>query len=439
MTPRRVIAASCALALLTAAACRGSDDDSADTASPATAEPVTNSETATEPEPEPEAEQQPITEPTDGSVTETETEIETETETEPTTDPEPEPPTPPREYDFSAVSPIVQDFVDDRGLNGAGLIIVESDDGVIHHEHWGEFTEARISLVASSSKMITAGVLMHLDDDGVLDVDAPVADVVEWGAGNPGITPAQLVSNSSGLVGLLDNFGYGPYRCQWSPAGQMQECAEAIFTTTEDDGDVAEPDTTFRYGGAQWQIAGAVAEVASGRSWSQLVEEIYVEPCELEALGYNNHFTQLIPGGFGYPTAFDSDPSKLVDTNNPNMEGGAYVTTGDYGKLLLMNLRDGRCGESQVLSAEALARMQGDRIADAYDGDAYDANTGYGMGWWVDRTTGRITDPGAYGSVAWLDLADDYGAFLVIERDSETGAELAAFLYDVIDDAVNAA
>ena len=96
-------------------------------------------------------------------------------------------------------------------MNGAGLIVVDQEDGVVHEEYWGEFEADRISMIASSSKMISASVLMRLDDDGVLDVDAPVADVVEWGAGNPTVTPAQLISNSSGLIGLQDGFGYESY------------------------------------------------------------------------------------------------------------------------------------------------------------------------------------------------------------------------------------
>ena len=73
---------------------------------------------------------------------------------------------------------------------------------MVHEQYWGEFGPDRVSLVASSSKMIAAGVLLALADDGLLDLDAPVADVADWGSGNPAITPAQLVSNSSGLVGL---------------------------------------------------------------------------------------------------------------------------------------------------------------------------------------------------------------------------------------------
>ncbi len=116
-----------------------------------------------------------------------------------------------------------------------------------------------------------------------------------------------------------------------------------------------------------------------------------------------------------------------MPTDNPNLEGGAYVTTGDYGALLLMHLRDGMCGDNRVLSAESLDRMHSDRIM---------AGSGYGMGWWVDRENGRITDGGLYGTVPWLDLEDGYGAYLVVEADSPTGNALAGLLYEVVEEAV---
>ena len=351
---------------------------------------------------------------------------------EPTTTVEPEPAV--ATYDFTAISPIVQDFIDEKGLNGAGLIVVQRDDGVVHHDHWGEFGPERISLIASSSKMVVAGVLMRLHDDGLLDIDAPVADVAGWGAGNPEVTPAQLISNSSGLVGLLPNPAYGPYVCQFLPIGTLQACAEQVFTTTDDDADIVPPDTEFRYGGAQWQVAGAVAEVVSGKSWAALIDEIYVQPCGLDVLAFNNPFTQLEGDPYRYPASFDSDPSTLMPTDNPNLEAGAYVTTGDYGALLLMHLRDGMCGDNQVLSAESLDRMHSDRIMAAYGSDVW--GSGYGMGWWVDRENGRITDGGLYGTVPWLDLADGYGAYLVVEADSPTGNTLAGLLYEVVEEAV---
>jgi CubicO group peptidase (beta-lactamase class C family) len=343
------------------------------------------------------------------------------------------------EYDFSGVSPIVERFVDERDLNGAALIVVERDDGFIDEEYWGDFGPDRVSLIASSSKMISAGVLLRLHDDGLLDIDAPVAEIADWGAGNPTITPAQLLSNSSGLVGLFPDPAYTPYACQRLASGTLQDCAERIFSTPDDDTDVVTPDTEFRYGGAQWQVAGAVAEVASGKPWSQLIDEIYVQPCGLETLAYNNHITQLGADRFGYPTAFAADPSTLQSTDNPNIEGGVYIAPPDYAALLLMHLRGGRCGDTQVLSQAALDHMHTDRIGATYGGDAVDPGMGYGMGWWVERASGRISDPGAYGSVPWVDLEDHYGVYLVIEADLDTGSQLAEALYDIIEQAVNAA
>jgi CubicO group peptidase (beta-lactamase class C family) len=342
-------------------------------------------------------------------------------------------------YDFTAVAPIIEDYLTETGLNGAGLIVVERADGVVFHDHWGEFGPDRISLIASSSKMVVAGVLMRLHDEGLLDIDAPVSDVVAWGSDNPDITPAHLISNSSGLVGLLPNPAYGPYLCQFFPVGSLQDCAENIFNTTDDDADIVAPDTEFRYGGGQWQVAGAVAEVASGRSWAELIDEIYVQPCGLDVLAFNNPFTQFDAAPFTYPAAFNGDPSTLVETDNPNLEGGAYTTTSAYGALLLMHLRDGMCGDHRVLSTESLTRMHDDRIREAYDGEAWGTNMGYGMGWWIDHGVGRITDGGAFGTQPWLDLEDGYGAYLVVEATSTHGGELSGRLHSVVEEAVLAA
>ena len=339
-----------------------------------------------------------------------------------------------RRYDFAAVGPIVEATIEEHDLDGAALVVVQRDDGVVHEQYWGDFAPDRVSLIASSSKMVVAGVLLRLADQGLIDLDAPVADAVEWGSGNPAITPAQLVSNSSGLVGLGPNPGYPPYVCQFLPSGTLQDCASSIFTTTGDDADVIAPDTEFRYGGAQWQVAGAVAEAVTGRSWAELIDETYVEPCGVDSLGFNNHWAQ-IGAGFDYPAAFAADPSTLDATENPNLEGGAYVAPPDYAHLLLMLLREGRCDDTQVLSPAAVERMLADRIGEVYGGSDIDGN-GYGLGWFVDRSTGRRTDPGAYGSVAWLDVDAGHGAFLLIEGTGGVGNDLAKALFDPVADAV---
>ncbi len=352
----------------------------------------------------------------------------------------------PRTFDFAAFESEVEAFIaDSDGVDGVGAIIVHRDEGVIFKSGFGNYSEDRISLIASSSKMITAGVLLRLQDQGILDMEEPIVDQLgDWGDHNPDITPGQLVSNSSGLVGLGPNPTFGPYLCQYIFSGGLQACAAQIFTTPDDDDQVIPPDTQFRYGGAQWQVAGAVAEIVSGKSWAELFDETYVQPCELTTMGYNNHFVQFTAADgnpFGYPSGFDGNPGALVATNNPNMEGGVYTSIADYGELLLMHLRGGMCGENRVLSEAAVAELHTDRILAAYDGSSGSpALSGYGMGWWIDRESAAvIMDPGAYGSTAWLDEGRGYGAFLVIEVTSDLGSDLVARTIGLINEAIDAA
>jgi CubicO group peptidase (beta-lactamase class C family) len=249
------------------------------------------------------------------------------------------------------------------------------------------------------------------------------------------------VSNSSGLVGLVDDPTFSPYICQYLAAGSLQDCAEQIFTTTEDDDRVVPPDTQFRYGGGQWQVAGGLAEAVSGKSWAELIDQTYVQPCGVDSLAYNNHFAQTqVLGGpeaspFSYPAGFDGDPSVLTATDNPNMEGGAYISPTDYAELLLMHLRDGRCGDTQVLSPEAIEKMHTDRVGPAYGGTDSDELSGYGLGWWIDGDDpARIQDAGAFGAVPWLDLEDGYGVYVVVERTNSDGEDLADQLRPLIEE-----
>ncbi len=346
----------------------------------------------------------------------------------------------PPEFDFSAAEAEVEAFLDETDeVDGVGAIIVHRDYGVIYQRSFGAFTDDRISLIASASKMISAGVLLRLQDEELLDIDEPIIDVVGWGEHNPTLTPAQLVSNSSGLVSLTQNPAYAPYLCQYLARGTLEDCARTIFATDRDDDDIVEPDTQFNYGGGQWQLAGGVAEVVSGKSWAELIDEIYVEPCGLEVLAYNNHFTQLTSSSpFGYPDDFDGDPSVLMATDNPNIEGGAYSTIGDYGKLLLMHLRGGVCGDQRVLSEEAIRRMHTDRIFDAYGGSTDGGTGGYGLGWWLDRTEPDVTwDPGAYGAFPWIDESRGYAAYFQLEATSGLGAQLFGRTVDLINEAID--
>ncbi len=343
------------------------------------------------------------------------------------------------DVDFSAFDAAIESYLTDEGLAGATAAIVHRDHGVLHKRGYGDFDVDRVMLLASASKMMTSGVLIALDDAGQLDLDAPITDVLsDWGEHKTDITTAQLLSNSSGMPGLSNGALYAPYICQYIDGGSLSTCAEAIYTA-DDAAESVPPDTRFRYGGGQWQLAGGIAEVVSGESWADLIEDIYAVPCGLENTGYTNHFSRASTNdAFAYPSFMDGNVDDLPDTENPNMEGGGYSNASDYAKLLMMHLNGGKCGETQVLSTDGAERARTDRLGPAYDGTTgFTGIQGYGLGWWVDTDrTDWATDPGAYGTVPWIDSETGYGVVILLESDNQTGFRLMLDVRDIVHEAI---
>lgn len=329
---------------------------------------------------------------------------------------------------FDAVDAYVETVLADQGLEGAGLIVVDAD-GALHHQHYGTFTVDRVSPIASSAKMISAGVLLRLQEEGVLDINAPLTDVTDSAADNPDMTVAQLLSNSSGLVS--DN-SFEPYFCQFA-GPDLTGCTTAILSTPDDDAEVIAPDTAFRYGGAQWQVAGGIAEIASGESWAELIERIYTEPCGLETLRYGGG--EVFSDFPAPPSWFDGNAASVPETMNPNIEGGGYINTTDYGALLQMQLNGGECPNGQVFSQESIDTMHADRIGEAFGGVTPETGLGYGMGWW-QIGNGLINDPGAFGALAWISTDADYAAYWVIEDSFLTTLEISPALLELVHQAV---
>ena len=335
--------------------------------------------------------------------------------------------------DFGAFDSAVNAFLSEKGLAGASAVVVQQDLGIVHERGYGQFAADRLYLIASSSKVMSVGILMRLADEGKLDINAPISNYLSaFGNYKSDLSVAQLVSNSSGLVTLTDNPLYGPYLCQYLSAGTLTACAKTIYTAA-DSADRRPPDTKFDYGGGAWQLAGGIAEVVSGKPWAQLVKEAYVDPCGAPSLGYNNQYQQAystgdagLTGALGYPPFFKGDAGVLAATQNPSVEGGAYTTAHDYGKILLMHLRGGVCDGGRVLSKAAVDLMQADRIGQVYGGMTSDPNfAGYGLGWWVDRQhPGVVADPGAYGAIPWLDVPRKYAVMILLEATSTEGSEL---------------
>ncbi len=326
-------------------------------------------------------------------------------------------------YDFSSADAWLDAFVQEEpAFDGAAMIVVDARLGVVHETAVGEHTVDTVYMLASVSKVASVSLLMALADDPAVefDLDTPIENYLPWPGVYPGITTAHLLSNVSGIPGLLAGLSgdYGVHACQYAAAGQfpesdtLMECAQAIYQAPL--AGTLPPGTLFDYGGSQWQLAGAVAEAVGGDSWANLFERYLGEPCGLEVYEYGNMFAN--PGGW---TGF---PDSLVGRDNPNIEGGAISGLRDVATLLQMHLNDGLCGVNRVMSERSAQRMRED-VGTALGSREWigSAGRGYGLGWWVPPAEAGqqptlFQDGGAYGSVSYIDTARGYGVFVALAK-----------------------
>lgn len=321
-------------------------------------------------------------------------------------------------YDFAALDARFQQFLDESpAFEGISVVLVDAQQGSVHEAAFGDHTLDTVVILASTSKMPSVSLLMALHDDEALDFDieATIDNYLPWEGVYGDRTTAQLVSNTSGIPGLSKLGAYGPHLCQFSSAPALGECARILYSVELEDS--VPPGTAFSYGGSQWQLSGAVVEHVTSSTWVQAFDRYIGEPCGLEVFTYGNMWMNL--------DEWNGNPDSLRGQANAHIEGGAITNLQDYARILLMHLHGGRCGDTQVMSRESVDLMQRNRTA------AFGAN--YGLAWWIapgsEGESTVVYDPGAFGSISWLDMERGIGGYVAIDDyDSGASRDVHAFV-----------
>lgn len=315
--------------------------------------------------------------------------------------------------DFSAVDEAFQNFLENSPIfDGISYVVVDAD-GTLHMAAFGDHTEDTIVMLASTSKVPAVMTLLALEEDQNVDfvMDRPIREILPFDGVYGDRTPEQLVSNTSGIPGLRQLSLYGPHLCQYSfdETIGFEACGEVLLSVPLPDSHDA--GSIFDYGGSQWQLAGVTASVAANATWNQLVDQYLGTPCGLEVFTFGNMWEDL--------TQWDGTASSLRGQGNPNIEGGAITNLADYATLLQVHLNGGYCGATRVLSESALAEMRIDR-----GGVVAENPVPYGMGWWIrNDMPGIYEDPGAFGSMSFLDIERGFGGYVAIDDYTRTDAE----------------
>ena len=294
-------------------------------------------------------------------------------------------------YDLSAVTQAFATTLNQAGIANGSLLILK-DGQKLQELYAGIFNPNTVRLIASSTKWLSAVVIMSLVDDGLMSLDDPVARYFpqDYTGVKGTITLRQMFSHTAGLPGdeasgVLSDDTITLYRA-----------AQLIATNDL----IAAPGTAFCYGGLSMQVAGACAEIASGQTWSNLFELRLKRPLGLTATTYGN-------------------------TPNPRIAGGASSTLYEYATVLQMLLNHGLWGTNRVLSSNAVYVMQQDQTVGAQilcsPYTKYgQGQTRYGIGEWRELVAPnggaiQVGSGGTFGFAPWIDVTRQIaGVFMVV-------------------------
>ncbi|GAA5001501.1 hypothetical protein GCM10025793_05740 [Lysobacter lycopersici] len=328
--------------------------------------------------------------------------------------------------DFRPVTAYVDGFVGssaDDLLPGASLIIIQ-DGSAIYRRDFGTYVGiAPQAPVASASKWLSALVVQRLVEQGKMHWDDTVADYFGSSYPNPdatkgGITLGQLMSHTSGIATASD-------AClQFANRNMaLDACAKQILGAPLG----WQPGTTFAYGENSMQVAGAMAQRATGKAWAQLVKTELTIPLKMTKTDYGLNASGL--------------PFK-----NPIIAGGARSTLRDYANVVLMVLQGGVFDGAQYLSPEGIAEMQLDQthgVPVDVASDPYPEAFGYGYGEWRDAVdcdgiAVRVSSTGAFGTSPWVDYGHGIAAVFLAYRQYPPSQlrDTLRQLWGVVDDAV---
>lgn len=253
--------------------------------------------------------------------------------------------------------------------------------------------------VASAGKPVAAAVILSLVEDGVLELDVPVARWLEGDARDTAaaqrVTLRQLLNHTSGLNPSPS--------CLSDTSETLASCATSILRQ----GTAFAPGSRFAYGGGSYQVAGLVAQQVTNRSWQQLVDERVANP-----VGADLPFTPFV---------------------NPRIAGGIVANVRDLGDVQRAILSR----NPALLNDTNMQRLRTDQV----DGLPMErppgvSATGYSFGLWfedpamLEGTDGpELSAPGFLGTVPWLD--DDRGYYAVVLLNAESYREGLALQRDL--------
>lgn len=283
--------------------------------------------------------------------------------------------------------------------------------------------------VGSITKVATTTMIMQLREEGKLDLDTPVLELLpDLELDSPyaaQITVEHLVTHTSGIDGDL-----------FTDTGRGDDCVERYVLSLKTADALFEPSTGWSYCNSGFVIAGRIIEVLDGRTWDASLRARITEPLGLatfltlpeEVMAHTHQYGHVRgPGEAAWtpaPSAMitrSMGPAGLISSTVDDLLsfGGAFVRGG--------STRDG----ARLVSQDTVDLMA--RPHWTLDPAASTMAPQWGLGWMLDDWDGhRVFWHGGttIGNNAWLQVLPDDGLVFVTFCNGGVAPYAAAELYE---------
>jgi CubicO group peptidase (beta-lactamase class C family) len=278
-------------------------------------------------------------------------------------------------------------------------VLLETSSGRRFTYSHGASSATTVYESASTSKLVTAAVIVDLVDQGMLTLDDKASDRIDFWTDNT-VTLRQLLAFTSG-------YSDEPL-CLNLANASFEACVEKIFTSNEPTH--ATPGTQFYYSGNHLQVAGLMAMKATGTtSWTSIFDAWKAR-------------TGLFP-----TAAYD-----LPSATNPRLAGGMHWSGEEY--LAFLRALDHGSILTSASRTALFANQRGAATVGASPAfEQIHEDWAYGFGNWLECPTAtqadsyncgeghRNSSAGAYGAYPFIDFDHDYFGIVAQQGPQGTG------------------
>jgi dipeptidyl aminopeptidase/acylaminoacyl peptidase len=305
--------------------------------------------------------------------------------------------------------------------------LAEAAFGVLNKDTGVEVTKDTVFQIGSITKVWTTTVVMQLVDEGLLDLDAPVAEVLpELRLADPDVTKQvtmrHLLTHTSGIDGDV-----------FTDTGRGDDCVEKYVASLEGVAQTHPLGATWSYCNSGFVLAGLVIEKLTGGTWDRAVRDRIFGPLGLEHTITLPEEALLHRAAVGHVSDGTDEPSRAPVWMLPRSMGPAGIigsTVADLLGFARMHLTGGVGPDGTRLlgasSAGAMTQMQAELP------DKYSLGDSWGIGWIRFGWNGRRLighDGNTIGQSAFLRLLPGEGLAVALLTNGGSTLDLYQDLY----------